>query len=220
MIQFSINKEIKDLFPDIHVGLMTGVVENTNYNEDLWLEINSTMDELKSGFTMESIREIPAIKMGKNAYRHLGKDPNRYRISAEALLRRIAKGNKLYQIHTLVDILNLVSIKTGITIGGFDADKIVGDVALGIGAENEEFEAIGRGDLNIHRLPVYRDKVRAIGSPTSDCVATMMLPETVNFLMIVTGFYGPDGINECLTQLRTLMEMHIFGRDFDTTLAK
>ncbi len=219
MTKFSIQEKIRIRFPDIHVGLMTGTVDNTEFNDSLWGKISATMDRLKPGLTMENIREIPPIKMGKSAYRLLGKDPNRYRISAEALLRRISKGMQLYQINSLVDILNMVSISTGITIGGFDADKIIGDVSLGIGIENEEFEAIGRGELNIHRLPVYRDQRSAIGSPTSDCMRTMMVPETTNVMMIITGFYGDDGIQECLSQLKVLMEKYIFGRNFDINIA-
>ena len=218
MTGFSIKEEIRQLFPDIHVALMSGTVENTEYNTSLWEEISTTMDRLRPDLSMENIREIQAVKYGKSAYRLLGKDPNRYRISAEALLRRISKGKLLYQINSLVDILNLVSISTGITIGGFDADKIIGDVSLGIGRENEDFQAIGRGELNIHRLPVYRDQMGAIGSPTSDCVRTMMTTDTHNFMMIITGFYGDDGIEHCLKQLKMLTEKYIFGRDFDINI--
>lgn len=220
MIPFSIQPEIREIFPDIHVGLMTGMVKNSQRNEDLWLEINTVTKELQSHLNPDLIREMQFIKMGKSAYRLLGKDPSRYRISAEALLRRIAKGNGIYQINSLVDILNFVSISTGITIGGFDKMSVKGGIVLGIGNEDEEFEAIGRGELNIHRLPVYRDELGAIGSPTSDCVRTMMKLETNEFLMIVTGFFGPDGIDDCFRQLKSLMEKHICGRNFDVFIEK
>ena len=214
----TIQHEVKELFPDICVGLLTGSVINTDKDDALWRVINLESENLKSIHTIESLREIPGIKMGKSAYRLLGKDPNRYRISAEALLRRIVKGNRLHQIHTLVDLLNLVSIRTGLTIGGFDKQKISGRLSLGIGHENEEFEAIGRGELNIHRLPVYRDEIGAIGSPTSDCVRTMMMPETTEFLMIITGFYGPSGIGDCIIMLQELASKYISGKNFVTKI--
>jgi len=214
MSSLSIEQEIKDIFPDVHVGLLTGTVSNTKFDKALWEEINLLSEKIHSDLSMESIRDLAPVKMGKTAYRQLGKDPNRYRISAEALLRRIVKGNSLHQIHTLVDVLNLVSIETGITIGGFDKEKVMGDVSLGIGRENEEFEAIGRGNLNIHRLPVYRDEKSAIGSPTSDCVRTMMTINTTDFLMIITGFYGPEGLDQCMDMLISLMEKYINGKNF------
>lgn len=44
------------------------------------------------------------------------------------------RGIALYQIDTLVDLINLVSLRTGHSIGGFDADKIAGtNLELGIG---------------------------------------------------------------------------------------
>mgnify|MGYP000747919632 CR=1 FL=1 len=74
-----------------------------------------------------------------------------------------------YQIDTLVDLINLVSIRYGYSIGGFDADKIQGDtLVLGIGKSGEPYEGIGRGELNIEGMPVYRDAMGGIGTPTSD----------------------------------------------------
>jgi DNA/RNA-binding domain of Phe-tRNA-synthetase-like protein len=143
--------------------------------------------------------------MGKQAYRALGKDPNRYRLSAEALMRRIVKHQELYRINTAVDILNLVSLKTGITIGGFDYQKVKPPVELGIGLTGEEFEAIGRGALNVEDLPVYRDQEGVIGNPTSDCMRTRILTETSQILMLITGFYGINLIEPALTELDKLL---------------
>ena len=107
---------------------------------------------------MEDIKLQPAIAATREAYKRCGKDPGRYRPSAEALRRRLMRGIPLYQIDTLVDLINLVSLRTGYSIGGFDADKIQGKtLELGIGKSGEPFEGIGRGILNIEGLPVYRD---------------------------------------------------------------
>lgn len=215
MLKFSINKEIRRIFPNISVGILTGQVANTTHNSDLWQLINKLTLDIKSNHSFETIRDILPIAEGKKAYRSLGKDPNRYRISAEALLRRISKGQSIYQINTLVDTLNLVSIKTGITIGGFDNDSVTGAVELGIGREEEDFDAIGRGSLNIHNLPVYRDQIGAIGSPTSDCTRTMMRLETVNFLMIITGFYGNTYLQKCIDNLKEYLFEFASGKNFN-----
>lgn len=214
MIDFSFSKEIVEVFPNIAVGILIGQVTNSEHNPELWQEINASCNSLQRKHDFESIREIPPIAEGKNAYRDLGKDPNRYRLSAEALLRRIVKGQSIYQIHSLVDALNLTSIRTGITIGGFDLDLINGPVILGIGQADEEFDAIGRGSLNIHRLPVYRDKTGPIGSPTSDCTRTMLSINTRNFLMLITGFYGPDFLRNGLDSLKDLLSKYVNGRNF------
>ncbi|MFH0761793.1 MAG: phenylalanine--tRNA ligase beta subunit-related protein [Bacteroidota bacterium] len=186
-----IGREIKEVFPDIVVGYLSGSVRNSENHPDVWNLIKKRSGEIASTMDAESIRQVEGIRLGKNGYRQLGKDPNRYRLSAEALMRRIVKGQELYSINTVVDILNLVSIETGITIGGFDQSLIRGEIELGIGRPGEEFEAIGRGPLNVESLPVYRDEAGVIGSPTSDCMRTRIQTETGSILMLITGFYGP-----------------------------
>ena len=120
-----------------------------------------------------------------------GKDPSRYRPSAEALRRRLLRGLELYQIDTLVDLINLVSLRTGYSIGGFDADKIQGtDLCLGIGRAEEPFEGIGRGVLNIEGLPVFRDAAGGIGTPTSDNERTKMDVGTRHILAVINGYDG------------------------------
>lgn len=218
MIDFKIHDKIREKFPNISVGILSGEVSNSSHSSELWKLIDELTVKLKSQHSFESIREIEPIVDGKKAYRSLGKDPNRYRISAEALLRRIVKGQSIYQINTLVDTLNLVSIKTGITIGGFDKKLVLGEVELGIGKENEEFDAIGRGSLNIHNLPIYRDQEGAIGSPTSDCTRTMLGLKTTSFLMIITNFYGSNDIQACIDYLKKYLSEFAEGRNFNETI--
>ncbi len=94
-------------------------------------------EDIRSTCKIEDINKWTPIFATRQAYKRLGKDPNRYRPSAEALRRRILRGLPLYKIDTLVDIVNLVSIRSGYSIGGFDADKIVGGLELGVGKEGK-----------------------------------------------------------------------------------
>lgn len=184
--------------PDFRFATVECEVKNTPYNEALWQEIDAFCSSFREIVKMDEINKRPAIFATRQAYKKLGKDPNRYRPSAEALCRRIVKGEKLYQIDTLVDIINLVSIQTGYSIGGFDADKIKGNLVLGIGKADEPFEAIGRGMLNIEGLPVYRDEIGGIGTPTSDEERTKITSETSRLLMIINGYSGEKGLQEAV----------------------
>jgi len=116
-------------------------------------------------------------------------------------MRRIVKHQELYKINTAVDVLNLVSLRTGITIGGFDYELVMPPVELGIGQNGEEFEAIGRGALNVEDLPVYRDQKGVIGNPTSDCMRTRIQTGTHRILMLITGFYGDAIVQPALDEL-------------------
>ena len=86
-------------------------VVNTAYNEELWKKINEFTVRYREMYTTDSIKDMTTIHATREAYKKCGKDPSRYRPSGEALCRRILRGISLYQIDTLVDLINLVSIR-------------------------------------------------------------------------------------------------------------
>jgi DNA/RNA-binding domain of Phe-tRNA-synthetase-like protein len=188
MLEIKISDELKIKVPDLHLFCIECEVAVKESPEDLWKLISEKCGNLHSGIQMEDISNLPAIKASRKAYKSCGKDPARYRLSAEALLRRIVKGEELYRISNVVDLLNLVSITSGFSIGGYDAGKIQGDIWFGTGKAGEPYSGIGRGDLNIEGLPVFRDDLGAFGSPTSDSVRTCVEGNTRRFLMIIISF--------------------------------
>ena len=195
MIQIELSAEIKTACPELKVLAIACQVKNSPPDVALWQEIAAEEAAVKATCRIEEINKWAPIKATRTAYKRLGKDPNRYRPSAEALRRRILRDLPLYRIDTLVDLINLVSIRSGYSIGGFDADKIEGDLTLGVGREGELYQGIGRGVLNIAGLPVYRDRVGGIGTPTSDEERTKISMETTSLLMIINGYSGSEGLS-------------------------
>ena len=129
-----VSEELKQAWPQFRGAAVFATVKNTAYNEELWKRIDEFTVLYRSKYTTDSIKEMPAIQATRQAYKKCGKAPSRYRPSSEALCRRILRGIPLYQIDTLVDLINLASIYSGHSIGGFDLDKIQGDrLVLGIG---------------------------------------------------------------------------------------
>lgn len=196
MIQIELSSEIKTACPELNVLAIACRVKNSPSDVALWQEIAAEEAAVKATCRIEEINKWAPIQATRTAYKRLGKDPNRYRPSAEALRRRILRDMPLYRIDTLVDLINLVSIRSGYSIGGFDADKIKGNLTLGVGREGELYHGIGRGVLNIAGLPVYRDQVGGIGTPTSDEERTKISMETTSLLMIINGYSGSEGLWE------------------------
>lgn len=209
MFEIKVSQEIKAACP-VFVGVaIYATVKNTTFCEGLWTEINAFTEQLTTTTQMEDIKQQLVIAATREAYKRCGKDPGRYRPSAEALRRRLMRGIPLYQIDTLVDLINLVSLRTGHSIGGFDADKIQGvHLELGIGKAEEPFEGIGRGILNIEGLPVYRDAVGGIGTPTSDNERTKMDLDTTHILAIVNGYNGQEGLKEAAEMIQSLLRSY------------
>jgi len=193
-----ISDSIKVRLPDIRLGLFHAEVQIQPSSADLLRQIDFVLADRRSETSIESVSRIQIIAETKDAYRKLGKDPSRYRPSAEALIRRIVQGKGLYQVNKIVDALNMVSIKHGFSIGGYDVKKIIQPVTLDAGQRDEPYEAIGRGKLNIEQLPVLRDAQGAFGSPTSDSLRTMVGTETRSFMMVFFDFMKSELLEHAL----------------------
>jgi len=196
MRKISISSELKERCPKLRLGCILAKVTVNKSSSELLAEMNDRILQIGQSLTIESISKIPTIATSRKAYKACGKDPARYRLSAEALLRRIVSGKGLYNINNVVDQLNLVSITSGLSIGGYDSDQIHGDVVFGIGNQAEPYVGIGRGDLNIENLPVFRDEKGAFGTPTSDSPRTEVKEQTRKFLMILIDFEGDKMLYE------------------------
>lgn len=192
MKKISFSDKIKNAAPNLKVLQIEAKVTNQPTSDELWKEIERASEDLKNRYELQELNKRNSISATRKVYKALGKDPNRYRPSAEALGRRILNGKGIYRLTSLIDIINLISIETGYSIGGFDADKIEGDnLILDVGTHEDIFNAIGRGILNIEGLPVYRDEIGGIGTPTSDEERTKLTPDTVRLLMLVN-IYGEE----------------------------
>lgn len=188
-----VSQEIEQVCPDFVGACVDAVVVNTPYNDDLWQEIDTFCNKFRGELTTESLKEIASIAATRRVYKACGKDPSRYRPASEALIRRVLQGKELYQLNTLVDLVNLASIAYGYSIGGFDADQFEGDtLTLGIGREGEPYEGIGRGLLNIQGLPVYRDTKGGVGTPTSDNERTKITESTSHLVVLINGYDGNE----------------------------
>lgn len=206
MIEVSISPEIAAAAPDLEVVVFQTPVVNVPTDDALWQRLEATAGQWSS-LPMDRIRHRPAIDATRRAYKALGKEPNRYRPSAEALMRRVVGGKELYRTTAIVDLINLASISTGHSIGAFDADKIAGPrLVLGVGRHDEPYLAIGRGPLNIEGLPVFRDDLGGIGTPTSDNERTALSEGTRN-LLVTLNCYGSceDGNAHAVALIRELL---------------
>ena len=219
MIQVSISEEVSSACPDLQVLVIACQVRNTEPDEQLWREIEAEEAAVRATVKLEQINKWLPIQATRQAYKRLGKDPNRYRPSAEALRRRIFRELPLYKVDTLVDLINLVSIRSGYSIGGFDADKIEGGkLVLGVGREGELYHGIGRGELNIAGLPVYRDAIGGIGTPTSDEERTKIGLDTTSLLMILNGYSGLDGLIDAGKYAAGLLSKYVSATNIEMEL--
>lgn len=214
-VEIIVEDKIETVCPSFVGACVEADVENSAYSEELWKLIDEQCEKFRQTLTTDTVKAISAIAATRRVYKACGKDPSRYRPSSEALIRRVLQGKQLYQIDTLVDLINLASITYGYSIGGFDAGKFSGDtLSLGVGREGEPYEGIGRGMLNIAGLPVYRDAIGGVGTPTSDNERTKMGLATRRLVALVNGYDGNEETVRATAQLIIrLVERFCNGRN-------
>ena len=219
MKDIRIEPHLASTCPALRIGVVEARVVNSESDPELWRLIDNEVSHIAATYKLDEINKRPAIQATRKAYRAFGKDPNRYRVSSEALCRRIVKGMGIYRIDTLVDLGNLISIRAGYSIGAFDADHIDGDqLTLGVGRDGELFHGIGRGILNIEGLPVYRDRTGGIGTPTSDEERTKITLDTRNLLLLVNAYGEEMPLDETLAYTTELLRQFVSATNITTTI--
>lgn len=214
-----IDERIKKACPGMRVGLIRAKVTNCETSPELWAEIEREAEAVIAKYELLEINKRPAVAQTRALYRALGKDPNRYRVASEALCRRVIRGLGLYRINTLVDLINLVSMKSGYPISGLDADKLVGDtLTMGVGEEGEEYNGIGRGLLNISGMPVYRDEVSGVATPTSDEERTKITLDTCTLQMNINGFGEEMPMEETVAWSVELLRKYAGATEVETEI--
>jgi DNA/RNA-binding domain of Phe-tRNA-synthetase-like protein len=132
--------------------------------------------------------DVPGTADARALYKSLGLDPTKTRPSNEALLRRVLKGEALYRVNTLVDALNLCSLRAQLPYGLYDLAWVEPPIVLRRGSTGEAYEGIRKATVNVEGRPVLADARGPFGNPTSDSARTMIRLETRRALVTV---YAP-----------------------------
>jgi len=186
--------ELQAKCPRVALACITASVEMVATPEGLDQELRSCEEKILQLAEPRAVLESPAILATRAAYKALGKDPARYRGSAEALLRRVIAGKGLPRINNVVDVINYVSVESRLSVGLYDLAHVEGDIVFRSGRAGETYKGIGKYDLNLEGLPVFCDALGPHGSPTSDSERTMVTGITKKIVVIIISFGGTNGL--------------------------
>lgn len=217
-MKITLAPELRAKCPNAALGCVTAHVQAPTSPAGLVEELRSCERNILNLPEPRAVLESPQILATRAGYKALGKDPARYRGSAEALLRRIIAGKGLPQINTVVDIINVVSIESRLPIGLYDLAHVSGDIVFRAGRAGETYKGIGKYDLNLEGLPVFCDAVGPHGSPTSDSERTMVTGETTHVLAIIISFGGKDALPRWTQRTGELFAQYANGLQVETEL--
>src|ERR1700739_37642 len=162
-----------------------------------------------------AVLEASSIAATRAAYKALGKDPARYRGSAEALLRRLIAGKGMPRINNVVDVINLVSLESRLPIGWYDLPHVEGAIQFRAGRAGETYKGIGKYDLNLEGLPLFADEQGPHGSSTSDSERTMVTVATTRVLAIIISFGGASALDSAVERMNDLLETFCAARNLE-----
>ena len=151
----------------------------------LWKMIEELGASLIQSYKLDGLSGNTHIAAVRNLQKAFGFDPTRYRPSSEALLRRLLKGQGLYQINTAVDVNNLCSLKYLLPICVYDLKQVQGNIQIRLGEAGETYPGIGRQTFLIEEKVIIADQHGVIGNTVSDSERTKVTEMTHELLMVI-----------------------------------
>ncbi|MGI6107204.1 MAG: B3/4 domain-containing protein [Lachnospiraceae bacterium] len=203
MHEIAIDRNLFSVYPEIRLGSLQFCAEVKPSDDAFW----NTLDQNEIPAVRERISgkewsEIPGVRGSRLAYKAFGRNPGRYRVSSEALLRRIRRGDELYHVNSVVDVNNLISIRSGLSVGFYDLDKIQGPIVLRKAESGEGYEGIGKDFLDMENILVLADDSSIFGSSMSDSKRTMVTVSTRNVLAVIYCFERQSDLGKTVEEAR------------------
>lgn len=185
----SIDKTLLDVYPDIRLGLLQFRAHVQKPDDAFWKYMNDeALPKVRQAIAGKAWDEIPGIRGSRAAYKAFGRNPGRYRVSSEALIRRVRRGDALHPVNTVVDVNNLISVTSGLSVGAYDLDKIQGNIIFRKAAPGEGYTGIGKDFLDMENMLVLADDAGIFGSSMSDSTRAMVTEDTRNVLAVIYCF--------------------------------
>ena len=219
--ELTIDKEMKAVWPCTRVGCFQYKVNVEKKNENMWTYLKKDIfKKTKDAIFEYGVNDIPNVRESRLAYKAFGKDPSRYRVSSEALIRRIGQGKGLYEVNTVVDVNNLISIESGFSVGSYDTANIEDVLVFRTGKQGETYKGIGKENVNIENLPVLADEKGAIGSSTSDSERAMITENAKEVLTLIYSFSDNQDLEKALEYGKKYLEKYAGAVDIESWIVE
>ncbi len=184
-MEVSFNPSLLTQLPELKIGIIhyTKIVVAESpqmikgrlqlYQENLYLEMQD-----------QPVTEREGIAEWRQLWKQLGADPNRYRHSAESLMRRVSKQNYLTPLHSGVDLNNFFSLQYEIPVGIYDIAHLKGNIEIALGNEETGYEGLNGRFNTLNHILFSRDEEGPFGSPFVDSQRTAVSEATTEALHI------------------------------------
>jgi DNA/RNA-binding domain of Phe-tRNA-synthetase-like protein len=215
--EVSIDKALLNVYPEIRLGLIRFRADVHDPDEQFWAFMNEeVLPQVRNAIERKEWSEIPGVRGSRAAYKAFGRNPGRYRVSSEALIRRVRRGDELYHINSVVDVNNLISVKSGLSAGSYDLNRIHGAVTLRKAEHGEGYSGIGKDFLDMENMLVLADDEGIFGSSMSDSTRAMVTEETRDVLVVIYCFENDIDLEAILEEAETAFKRYAAATDTET----
>lgn len=162
----SLESEFLENYPEAEIGYLVAQVsikKTDPFVQELKQGLKAHLEN--QGMNATNFVVHPSIAIWRKIYEEdFGVKAKTYRSSIEALLRRVVTGKEIWNICNVVDLYNCCSILSLLPMGGYDLDKVSGDIKIRYAKEGETFLSLGereRQETQPNQV-VYSDDERLI----------------------------------------------------------
>ena len=161
------------------------------------------------------LSELPTLAAWRRVFRSFGVDPTQYRSAAEALLRRLTKQGELPAVGTLVDVANLVSIRSALPVAVFDQRAMSGGTTVRFARGHERWADLGASATEHPAIGevIFADEANQVSARRwcwRQSAQSAAREDTTEILVTVEGHHATaaDDVVSALDDLELLLRTH------------
>lgn len=216
MYSIQIDPTLYETYPEIRLGCLTFEAQVHPSDPEFWAYLDDTvLPVIRQNIEGKEWSQIPGIRGSRAAYKAFGRNPGRYRVSSEALLRRVRRGDELYHINSVVDVNNLISVESGLSVGSYDLAAIDGPILLRKANTGEGYNGIGKDFLDLENLLVLSDQQGIFGSSMSDSTRAMVTEATSRVLVVIYCFENAIDLDALLDRAKEAFATYAGAQNID-----
>lgn len=216
-MKIGIDNQLFSVYSEIRLGLLHFQAAVKESDSAFWKYMdNDVLPKVRSSISGKEWSEIPGIKGSRAAYKAFGRNPGRYRVSSEALIRRVRRGDKLYHVNSVVDVNNLISVESGLSVGSYDLAHIHGAITLRKAEKGEGYTGIGKDFLDLENLLVLSDDDGIFGCSMSDSTRAMVTMDTKDILVVIYCFENDIDLQALLNNAKEAFQKFADSQDIET----
>jgi DNA/RNA-binding domain of Phe-tRNA-synthetase-like protein len=145
-IGFDVADDVLALGLNVACFVMSGV-KNAESADKFERVRQQEIERVASAFSLEALKEDPLLQGFRTLHERAGCSNRKNTSASENLLKMVLKHRSFPHVNLLVDIYNLVSVSTRLSLGAHDVGKISGNVHLRRTSGQERFVPIGSPEL-------------------------------------------------------------------------